>query len=326
MASRVQGVVVAQRKTLGPFQCHNPTAGHVPLDRGQLKPWVLRGVCCKFRSSRRFEPQVQFSHDHTFKMRDHVHGPQPTRRWRQKLNHVRRKVEGVDILAEVFLDVWAQHFDCNGFPCLRQLGLVNLRNRRGSDRFAEFRKQRIDGDAQFGFDHSLGFGNRERRQLVLQNAQLLCHLVTHNIGACAEHLTELDIGRAQRRQRTRGRGHGWVTVVTKPFERPAKQPRGKAQRFGRIERIKNHAHRTRTFQRRARTDQAQDIVRSSHVRFSSPNADRRCPCLNCGTWHSRTRPAEPCQGTCPDRETCGSIRQGTDSCHGHSRWPAPGAE
>jgi hypothetical protein len=50
---------------------------------------------------------------------------------------------------------------------------VHLRDRGGGDGFGELREERVDRLAHLVFDHAARASVRERRQLVLQIAQLL---------------------------------------------------------------------------------------------------------------------------------------------------------
>ena len=297
-----------------------------PLDLGQLEPGVVLGVGGEFRCGGGFEPQVQFTQNHAFEMGDDIHRPQAAGRRRQQFRHARSEIEGVDILAEGLFDPGAQHLDSDHFAGVAQPRLVHLRNRGGGDRFAELAEEIVGRHVQLAFHGFLGKIDGEGRQLVLQHTQLRGHLLADDIWAGREDLSELDIGRAQRRQRPRRRGHVRIAFVAQPFERPAQHPRRDAQRRRCVESVEHRGHGAGALQRRPGADQPPDVVRSAHVRASSRNAGRQSPCSGCGTWHCRSRRRAPCPGTSPGPGTCGSIPPGTDSCRGRWRSSAPWSE
>ena len=228
MARGINRGVVAHRDAICPAQGHDAAGRIFPFDRRQLEAGITLGVRRKLRRGGGFEPQVQLAPHHTIEMFDHLHRAQAARSGREKFDHSRGKIEGIDILAKGFLDPRTQHFDSDVFLRFGDGGAVHLRDRGSGDGLAKIREYRIDRQAELFFDFCLGLFDGKRRQLVLQHAQLHGQLVAYNIGASREHLTELDVGRAKRGQRT-GRGrHGRITGIAQKLERFAKRLGDKA--------------------------------------------------------------------------------------------------
>ncbi len=141
-----------------------------PVDRGDVKPVVTLGVVAELRGRRGLHPQVQLSLHDAFEMRDHVRRPQPARGGRQQFDHRGRKVERVDVLAEILLDMRAQYLDGNGLAAGAQPRLVHLCDRGGGDRFTEVVENLFRRATEFKPDRGLRRLHRKRRQFVLQHA------------------------------------------------------------------------------------------------------------------------------------------------------------
>ena len=114
---------------------------------------------------------------------------------------------------------------------------------------------------------------------VVAVGDVLAEIVTDKVGARRQHLTKLDVGRAKRGQRTCGRWHIRVTPIPQPHKWNAQKTGDKPQRARGVISIQHNFHRAGSFQRRAGSDQPDDIVWAAHrVRVSSQNAGRRYPC------------------------------------------------
>jgi hypothetical protein len=97
--------------------------------------------------------------------------------------------------------VGAQHLH-RDLASVREASPVNLRHARGRDRHVvELGESRTDGRAEVLLDDAADAPDRERRQLVLQDAKLVDGLRLEQIGARAHHLAELHERRAERRHR-----------------------------------------------------------------------------------------------------------------------------
>ena len=160
-----------------------------------------------------FEPQVQFTPNHTVEMFDHIHRAQTTRAGGEQFHHAGRQIERIDVLAERLFDARTQHLDRDFLSGFRNARTVHLRDRGSGDGFAELRKERIDRLTQLFLDFRLGGGDVERGKFVLQHAQLQRHFVADHIRPCRKDLAELDIGRAQRGERTGGGRHCRIALV-----------------------------------------------------------------------------------------------------------------
>ncbi len=196
-------------------------------------------------------------------MRDHVHWAQPARGGRQKLDPARGKVEGVDVLAEGPFDAGPKHLDRHILAGVGQPRAMHLGDGGGGNRLGKLGEKLADRQFQFRLDHPFrDFGGK--RQIVLQVFELHRQFVADDIGARRKHLPELDVSRAKRGERARRRRQRRVTFQAKPFERPAKQSRGKPQPGRRTERLKHDIHRTGALQRGPGPDQPDDVVRPPH--------------------------------------------------------------
>ena len=200
-------------------------------------------------------------------MRDHIHRTQAAREGGKILNGTGGQVERVKVPAKRPFNPGAQHLNGHLNVGRHHSGMVHLRNRRGRDRVRELGKQRLNRRTQFRRHHGAGLFHRERRQLVLQVLQLLSQILADNIRPGRQDLSELDVGRAQRRQRP---GDGWqgrIPPQSQPLERPAQKPGRKAQAGRRLKRLKHHIHRPAALKRGTGADQPPDIVRTPHQIF-----------------------------------------------------------
>jgi hypothetical protein len=96
-----------------------------------------------------------------------------------------------------------EHLDRDLAP-VEQVGAMDLRDAGRGDRPGlEVAEHLAQGPAQLGLDRRLDPAKRERRQPILQPAQLVDDLRLEQIRTRAHHLTELDEGRAECGHRAR---------------------------------------------------------------------------------------------------------------------------
>ncbi len=326
MPGGAQRLDIAQRDAIDPIERHHAARRQIPMRARRGETCIIRGICAKLERRRRLHPQIQLAQHHAFEMRNHIRRAQAARRRRDQLDQPRGKVKSIEVFLKSPLDAGAQHLDrnlCAGVDTTRRM---HLRDRGGSDGLGKFGKHRVNRLAQRRRNRSLGLSHRKRRQAVLQHGQLFGKLNPHHIGPRRKHLAKLDVSRAKCGQRPRHRRQGRVAFQPQPSEGPAQHPGHKPQPRRHVHRFKCHLHGARAFKRGAGDDQPPEVVRAAHLRLSSPNAAPQCPCSGCGISPAQSLPHGSSAQSFPDRETCGSIRQGIGSCHGHSRPARPRAE
>ena len=81
-------------------------------------------------------------------------------------------------------------------------GLVHLSDGGGRDRRAELGEVVLEPAAERLLDRGPRFALRERRQAVLQGAEVALQLGPDQIAARRQELAELDVGRPERRDGT----------------------------------------------------------------------------------------------------------------------------
>ena len=221
MPGRVNRRVVPHRDAIGPFQRHDPAGRIFPFDVRQLQTFVRLGVRGEFGSRGAFKAQVQLTPDDTVEMLDHLHRAQPARPGREKLHHSRGEVEGIDILAKGPFDIGPQHLYGHLLPRFGNACPVHLRDGGRRHRLRKFREHGFERQAKLLLHLGLRQIDGKGRKLVLQHTELHGEFVAHNVGTGGKHLPELDVGRAQRRQRA-GRGrHGRIARITEKLKRAA---------------------------------------------------------------------------------------------------------
>ena len=201
--------------------------------------------------------------------------------------------------------------------------LVDLRDRGGCDGFRKLGKHRVDLDPKLFLDHAARHVLFERRQFVLQVLQLVGQFRAHHVRTGRQDLTELNIGRTQRGDGAGDGGQSGVALFAQPREGPADHMGGDADGCRCAHRVQHDAHCAGSLEGRAGSDQAPDVVRATHLRFSTPNAGPRCPSTGCDISRFRTRPRGSYGRRFPDRGTCGSIPPDTDSCRSHRQSVCP---
>ena len=125
---------------------------------------------------------------------------------------------------------------------------MNLGDRGGGDRLAEFGKQRLQLHAMGCFDDGAGLGHREGRHPVLQGREVLRDLHADDIGPRRQELAEFHIGRAEPGHRGREPCRGGTRAA--PLDQPADadQPARQRRQHGGID------ERQRPFARQHETD------------------------------------------------------------------------
>ena len=122
-----------------------------------------------------------------------------------RLGVVRDKEEIGEVAAETRGDIGPQHLDRDRFAYAVALGLaaMHLRDRSRGHRRTEAGKRLRHRAFQRLRDDGLGLGLRKRRQPVLQAFQVARHGDADHVGPGRQKLSELQIGRAEPRQRAR---------------------------------------------------------------------------------------------------------------------------
>jgi hypothetical protein len=175
-------------------------------------------------------------------MRDDVGRPQPARGGREDLDHARGEVEGVYILSERLLDPGAEHLDRHFLAGVGEPRAVDLRDGGGRDGFAEIREEVIDPHVELALHGPLRGCGGKRGQLVLQDAELHGEVVADDVGAGRQDLSELDVGRAERRQRPRRGRQRRIAAIAEPCEGHAQNAGRDPQAARRLERVEHDLH------------------------------------------------------------------------------------
>ncbi len=193
---------LARRNAVNPGQRHHPARRQIPFHRRHEKSGVAFGIGGELGRRCGLQPQIQFGCHHAVEMRNNVHRAQPPGRGCQRFDHAGGEIEGVDIAPERSLDPGPQDLDRDLLAGCRQAGLMDLGDGRRRDRIRKLAEVLIDRDAQLARNGFLRHLGRKRRQLVLQYPELNSQILANNIRPRGKKLPELDIGRAQRRQRS----------------------------------------------------------------------------------------------------------------------------
>jgi hypothetical protein len=195
-------------RSLDPAQRHHLAARQEPDGFGTRKPSSLAVLAANSAAARfpaagpaRPSPRLRNARSHPSGAGGGSGG--------QRLDHPGGEIEGVDVLAEGALDPRAQHLDRHLLARVGQPRPVDLRDRGGGDGFGKLgekpgRPARSSSASIIALAVSVGKGG----SLSCRYAQLQRQLVAHHIGAGRQDLAELDVGRAQRRQRPGGGRQG----------------------------------------------------------------------------------------------------------------------
>ncbi len=103
--------------------------------------------------------------------------------------------------------------------------LVHLGDRGRRDGRAELDEVVLEPATKSLFDGRTCLGIGERRQPILQVAEIRCQLNADDVGPRGEKLAELDVTRAERRQRTRNPRLLGLSGVERPRDQPERQGR-----------------------------------------------------------------------------------------------------
>ena len=138
------------------------------------------------------------------------------------LDLARREEIAVEVAAEAPLDARAQDLDGHvaAHTIVDDDGLVHLGDGGGGDRRPELREVVLEPAAQRFLDRLACFPHGERRQLVLQVAEIARKLGADEIGAGGEELAELDVARPQAGQRPGDASLLGLTDAERPGQRP----------------------------------------------------------------------------------------------------------
>ena len=108
------------------------------------------------------------------------------------LRDARRLVEEREVGLDLPRGVRPLHLHGDALP-VRQDGAVHLADRRRRHRFLlERGEELLDGELELLADHALDLGEGERRDVVLEGAQLDDDVRRHDVGTRREQLPELD--------------------------------------------------------------------------------------------------------------------------------------
>ena len=118
---------------------------------------------------------------------DDRHGAQAPRRRMEALDLARGEIVAVEVAAEAALDAGAQDLDGDlaAHAVLDHDRLVHLRDRGGGDRRPELDEMILELAAERLLDRAARLRHRERRQAVLQLAQVPGELRPDHVGAAS---------------------------------------------------------------------------------------------------------------------------------------------
>ena len=130
---------------------------------------------------------------------DHGDGAQAPRRRMEALDLARSEEIAVEIALELFLDAGPQHLDGHvaAHTVVDHNRLVHLGDGGSGNGRTEFGEMILQLAAELLLDRLARLGHGERRQPVLQVAQIACELRPDQIGAGGEELAELDVAGAE---------------------------------------------------------------------------------------------------------------------------------
>ena len=201
----LEACMVVERDAVDPLHRQHVVGGAVPVDGRHAEIRIVARVLRHLGHRGSFQPQIHLHRDRARHGVDDLDQPQPARIRRMRFGVVRDKEEIGEVAAETRGDIGAQHLDGDGFAQSVVLGLaaMHLRDRGRGHRWPEARKRLRHRAFQRSRDHGLGLALRKRRQPVLQAFEVARHRNANHVGPRREKLSELEIGRAEPRQRAR---------------------------------------------------------------------------------------------------------------------------
>ena len=188
--------IVGEAHAVNPLDRQHAARGSLPIDLGNAEIVVALGILGHLRNGRRLEAKIHLELGRALQGVDDGNRLEAPHRRVEPLDLTGREVVAVEIAPELPLDAGAQ--DLYGHlatvPIVVDDGcLVDLRDRGGGNRWAEFSEMIFELAAERLFDGLPRLGHGERRQVVLQLRQLPRELGPDDIGARGEKLAELDI-------------------------------------------------------------------------------------------------------------------------------------
>ena len=199
---------IRDRHAVDPFQRQHALGGAAPVDAGHAQAAVGQGLVAgdvvgHLGDGGGLQAQVHLDLDAAGERVDHGHRAQPPRRRQPALDLAGGEDESVEVAAEALLDAGAQ--DLHGHVAAHAVvdgdGLVHLGDGGGGDGRAERGEVVLQPAAQLLLDCRACLLHRERRQLVLQMAEVAGQLGADQVGAGGEELAELDVAGPQAGQR-----------------------------------------------------------------------------------------------------------------------------
>ncbi len=186
------------------------TVGHA--EAAQLGRLILGDVVGHLRDGGGLQPHVHLDLDRVRQRLDHGDGPQPPRRRMEALDLARGEEIAVEVALELLLDAGAQHLDGHvaAHTVVDHDRLVHLGDGGGGDGRAELGEVVLQLAAELLLDGLARLRHGERRQPVLQVAQVAGELRPDQIGAGGEELAELDVAGAEAGDARRRRGAPWA--------------------------------------------------------------------------------------------------------------------
>ena len=191
------------------------------------------------------------------------------------------KYERIEVGLEAPFDPGAQHLHGDGLPvCLGAMhfSTMYLRDRGRGDRRAELREHLAQRLGERGRNRGFRLGLRERRHPVLQRFQVARQCGPDDIGTRREELAELDVGRAEPRQR--GGELDRRTGGARPLDQPRDlqpEPRGRGQlcRIGEPKHAFAREHEARAREAKEMRDRS-DHKRQPECSATMPPLITRC--------------------------------------------------
>ena len=168
----------------------------VPVDARAAKIGVAAEVLGELVGGRGLEAKIHF-HPHRARERlDDLDEPEAPRVREEALGEPSGEEHVAEIALETAFDARAQnlHRDVALAFVVAHFGAVNLGDRSGGDRVAEFGEHLVDGALERRLDALDGELARGRRHAVLQPLELGGDLGSHDVGAGGEKLPELGVG------------------------------------------------------------------------------------------------------------------------------------
>ena len=190
---------IAERRAVDPLHRQRFARRAIPVDLGRAKAGIVREVLGKLRGRRRFKPQVHLDTHAARQRLDNFDEAQPFQA-RLETFGAARGIEHVGKIArEASLDAGPQQLDRDLALAIgvAHAGAVDLRNRRGGHRLAEFDIERVDLGAEGRLHCADGSGAIGRRHAVLQLLQFAGDFGADVVGSRREELAEFDVRRPE---------------------------------------------------------------------------------------------------------------------------------